>query len=70
MCERGQSLERDRTDASDYRGAIAAGLEARLLRRDGDYSDGAVRHDGEDLSGVHTITSLSEVLEEAKRRNA
>lgn len=54
----------------DYRGAIDAGLEARLLRRDGEYSDGAIRHDGEDLKGVHTVKSLTEVLEEARRRNA
>lgn len=55
---------------SDYQGAINAGLEGRLLRRDGEYSDGAIRHDGEDLTGVHTVKSLTEVLEEAKRRNA
>lgn len=55
---------------SDYEGAVNAGLEARLLRREGEYSDGAMRHDGEDLKGVHVIKDLTEVLEEAKRRNA
>ena len=53
----------------DYRGAIDAGLEARLLRRDGEYSDGANRDDGEDLKGVHTIKNLTELLGEARRRN-
>ncbi|GMK56478.1 hypothetical protein CspeluHIS016_0303180 [Cutaneotrichosporon spelunceum] len=55
---------------ADYRGSVAAGLEGRLIRRDGEWSDGAVRGHGEDLSGVHVIRSLSEVLDEVKRRNA
>lgn len=63
-CRRGQADDRD------YRGATAAGLEARLLRREGEYSEGAVRHDGEDLSGVKTVKTLTEVLDEVKRRNA
>ncbi|CAK9783202.1 HAD-like protein [Cutaneotrichosporon oleaginosum] len=55
---------------ADYRGSLAAGLEGRLVRRDGEWSDGAVRHGVEDLDGVHVISSLSDVLREVKRRNA
>ncbi|BEJ13462.1 hypothetical protein CspHIS471_0306360 [Cutaneotrichosporon sp. HIS471] len=55
---------------ADYQGSVAAGLEGRLVRRHGEWSDGAVRGHGEDLEGVHVIRSLSEVLDEVKRRNA
>lgn len=55
---------------ADYGGAVAAGLEGRLVRREGEWSDGAVRVAGEDLSGVDVITSLSEVLEEVRLRNS
>lgn len=54
---------------SDYHGALAAGLEARLIRRQGEWSDGAARTAGEDLEGLHTISSLSDVVEEVRRRN-
>ncbi|BEI82632.1 hypothetical protein CcaverHIS002_0305000 [Cutaneotrichosporon cavernicola] len=55
---------------ADYRGSVAAGLEGRLVRRHGEWSDGAVRGHAEDLEGVHVIRSLTEVLDEVKRRNA
>jgi hypothetical protein len=54
---------------SDYRGATSAGLEARLIRRQGEWSDGAVRTSSEDLEGVRTISSLRDVVEEVRRRN-
>lgn len=52
----------------DYRGAMAAGLEARLIRRQGDWSDGAARHAGEDLSDVSAIASLHELVAEVESR--
>jgi FMN phosphatase YigB (HAD superfamily) len=55
---------------ADYRGSVAAGLEGRLVRRDGEWSDGAARVADEDLEGVHVVRSLSDVLEEVRRRNA
>ncbi|ORX40875.1 HAD-like domain-containing protein [Kockovaella imperatae] len=54
---------------ADYRGAINAGLEARLIRRPGEWSDGAVRAPEEDLQGVHVIRDLDEVVQEVDRRN-
>lgn len=54
---------------SDYQGATTAGLGARLVRRTGEWSDGAARKADEDLSNVHTIRSLKEVVEEVRRRN-
>lgn len=54
---------------SDYQGARAAGLEASLIRRTGEWSDGASRIGDEDLSGVKTIDSLDRVVEEVRRRN-
>ena len=53
---------------SDYQGGKAAGLEARLIRRTGEWSDGASRKDNENLEGVHTIDNLLQVVEEVSRR--
>lgn len=46
---------------SDYRGAVAAGMHALLLRRPGPEGEGAHRDKGEDLSGVQVISNLGEV---------
>lgn len=58
---------------SDYKGAIAAGLEARLIRRPGEWSDGAKRssESEEELTknGVMVIRSLEELVDEVKGRN-
>lgn len=54
---------------SDYHGAVSAGLEARLVRRMGEWSDGASRKVNEDLEDVTTVRSLSEVVEEVRQRN-
>jgi hypothetical protein len=54
--------------ARDYHGALAAGLEARLIRRDGEWSDGAARHVEEDLKGVEVVRSLDELLDEVRLR--
>ncbi|KAL7420930.1 hypothetical protein Q5752_004884 [Cryptotrichosporon argae] len=55
---------------ADYRGATAAGLEARLIRRPGSWSDGAERAATEALAGVHVVQSLADVVAEVRRRNA
>lgn len=60
----GSSLERD------YHGAVTAGLEARLVRRQGEWSDGAVRKKGEDLEGVTVVSSLEDIVREVQGRNA
>lgn len=52
----------------DYHGALKAGLEARLLRRNGEWSDGAKRTADEALDKVETVSELGEVVKEAKRR--
>jgi hypothetical protein len=48
---------------------MSAGLEARLIRRVGAWSDGAARIAQEDLSGIQTIQSLKDVVDEIRRRN-
>lgn len=54
---------------SDYLGAMSAGLDARLIRRKGEWSDGAARIAQEDLSGIQTIGSLKDIIDEICRRN-
>ena len=54
---------------SDYHGAMSAGLDARLIRRIGEWSDGAARIAQEDLSGIQTIRSLNDIVDEIRRRN-
>ena len=48
---------------SDYNGATNAGLEALLLRRPGPEGEEAHKEEGEDLTGVRTIASLSEIVD-------
>ena len=48
---------------SDYNGATNAGLEALLLRRPGPEGEEAHKEEGEDLTGVRTIGSLSEIVD-------
>lgn len=55
--------------SSDYLGAKGAGLEGRLIRRTGEWSDGAARKADEDLSEVETIGSLADIVDEVRRRN-
>lgn len=54
----------------DYHGSVAAGLEGRLIRRQGEWSDGAQRTANEDLEGVSVLRSLSEIVEEVRSRQA
>jgi len=49
---------------------MSAGLDARLIRRVGEWSDGAARNAQEDLSGVQTIRSLKDIIDEIRRRNS
>ena len=51
---------------SDYNGATDAGLEALLLRRPGPEGEEAHKEEGEDLTGVRTIGSLSEIVDVAQ----
>ncbi|KAK1923298.1 HAD-like domain-containing protein [Papiliotrema laurentii] len=55
---------------ADYHGSVAAGLEGRLIRRQGEWSDGAQRTANEDLEGVSVLRSLSEIVEEVRSRQA
>ncbi|WVQ95417.1 hypothetical protein IAU59_002514 [Kwoniella sp. CBS 9459] len=54
---------------ADFQGATSASLEARLIRRPGEWSDGAVRSAEEELGQVNIISSLEEIVEEVRRRN-
>jgi hypothetical protein len=49
---------------------VSAGLEGRLIRRGGEWSDGAVRSVEEGLEGVKVIENLHEIIDEVTRRNA
>ena len=58
----------------DYRGALTANLEPRLLRRPGEWSEGA-KQESEDVEqlekkGIRVIRSLRAVVEEVERRNS
>ncbi|OCF35974.1 hypothetical protein I317_00497 [Kwoniella heveanensis CBS 569] len=54
---------------ADFQGATSASLEARLLRRPGEWSDGAVRTAEEELGEVNLISNLEEIVNEVRRRN-
>ncbi|WVR08792.1 hypothetical protein IAU60_005850 [Kwoniella sp. DSM 27419] len=54
---------------ADYHGATAAGLSGRLIRRTGEWSDGAVRTADEALDGVHVVQSLYDIVDEVRNRN-
>lgn len=55
--------------SSDFYGATSTGIEARLIRRPGEWSDGAVRDAKEELSGVNIVSSLQDIINEVKQRN-
>ncbi|OWZ63222.1 hypothetical protein AYX15_04743 [Cryptococcus neoformans] len=55
---------------ADFHGAASAGIEARLIRRPGEWSDGAVRDAKEELGGVNVVSSLEDIVKEVKQRNA
>ena len=57
------------SDSRDYQGALSAGLEARLIRRSGEWSDGTLRKSEEDLTDVTITTGLDEILAEVAQRN-
>nr|XP_019050909.1 hypothetical protein I302_01352 [Kwoniella bestiolae CBS 10118]OCF29839.1 hypothetical protein I302_01352 [Kwoniella bestiolae CBS 10118] len=54
---------------ADYQGSTAAGIEGRLIRREGEWSDGAVRQASEDIGDVQVITSLNDIVQEVKSRS-
>lgn len=47
---------------SDFRGSTSAGLHGLLVRREGDFSDGAKRDKTEVLEGVRVISRLEEAV--------
>jgi hypothetical protein len=49
---------------------LNAGIEGRLIRRLGEWSDGASRTAEEELEGVHVVRSLDAIVEEVLARNA
>ncbi|WOO82565.1 Haloacid dehalogenase-like hydrolase domain-containing protein 3 [Vanrija pseudolonga] len=53
---------------ADFGGATGAGIEGRLIRRSGEWSEGAIREAEEDLGSVNVVHSLEEVLAEARAR--
>ena len=57
------------TAVSDYRGAMACGLRALLVRRHGPDGEGERKDDNEDLTDVQFVTGLEEVAERVRRRN-
>ncbi|KAJ9091089.1 hypothetical protein QFC19_009263 [Naganishia cerealis] len=73
-CEEGVLMVGDEVEA-DYHGALRAGLEARLIRRPGEFSDGAKRRSEDEeremlhRDGVCVIRSLEEVVDEVRERN-
>ncbi|KAH9847634.1 HAD hydrolase subfamily IA REG-2-like protein [Lenzites betulinus] len=54
----------------DYRGAIASGLHALLIRRPGPDGEEEHKEAGEDLTGVQVITGLSSVVDWVQKQNA
>lgn len=60
---------------ADYHGALRAGLEPRLIRRPGEFSDGAKRlSEAEERAtlereGVQLLRSLDDLLAEISQRN-
>ncbi|EJU04120.1 hypothetical protein DACRYDRAFT_105187 [Dacryopinax primogenitus] len=55
--------------AADYWGAKKAGLEALLVRRHGEYSDGSRREATEDLDGVDVVPDFGGVVDYVRKRN-
>ncbi|KZO98792.1 HAD hydrolase subfamily IA REG-2-like protein [Calocera viscosa TUFC12733] len=55
--------------AADYWGAKKAGIEALLVRREGDYSDGSRREATENLDGVQVVHGFGDVVEWVRKRN-
>ena len=56
-------------NSRDYEGAVGAGLEGRLVRRQGEWSDGAERRAEEELKDVSVVRSLDEIAREVESRN-
>ncbi|WVQ86281.1 hypothetical protein IAT38_008449 [Cryptococcus sp. DSM 104549] len=54
---------------ADFQGATGAGIEGRLIRRHGEWSDGAARQAEEELGEVNVISTLDELIEEVRLRN-
>jgi len=57
-------------NSRDYEGSVGAGLEGRLVRRQGEWSDGAERKAQEELRDVSVVRSLDEIVREIESRNS
>ena len=54
---------------SDFRGSTSAGLHGLLIRREGDFSDGAKRTKVEDLDGVRVVSHLQQAVDFVREWN-
>jgi len=66
--ERGETLHVGDELVADYNGASATGIKALLLRRSGVDGEGEHKEADEDLSSVHVVSSLREVVDLVKRQ--
>lgn len=59
----------DRLAKSDYQGAVSAGLSGLLLRRLGPDGEGERKEPDEDLTGVHVVSGLTDVVDWVVKNN-
>lgn len=58
------------TIKSDYHGALAAGMQALLIRRPSPDGDQEHKKAGEDLRNVRVVSSLDDVVEWVRSRTS
>ena len=55
---------------SDYYGATGYGINALLVRRQGEDGENEMKEDGEDLSDVDVVSGLQQVVDWVKQQNS
>ena len=55
---------------SDYYGAKGYGINALLVRRQGEDGENEMKEDGEDLSDVDVVSGLQQVVDWVKKNNS
>ena len=55
---------------SDYHGAKGYGINALLVRRQGEDGENEMKEEGEDLSDVDVVSSLQQVVDWVKQQNS
>lgn len=55
---------------SDYHGAKGYGINALLVRRQGEDGENEMKEDGEDLSKVDVVSNLQQVVDWVKQNNS